>query len=106
MSDDYPSVPEQRRFTIGEVANLVRRQPHTLRYWEREVPTLAVIERRNGRRYYAREQVLMMQQIARGLDEGLGLAEAWHRLQNSPNEARPVANDWLRRELQKVLDIL
>ena len=100
----YPIVPERRRFTIGETARLACRHPHVLRYWEREIPPLANVERRNGRRYYNRGQVLMVQQIARLLDDGVSLSAAWGRVQDGDGGA--VRADWLRGELQKVLDIL
>ena len=70
----YPEVPERRRFTIGQAATLARSKPHILRYWEKEIAPLAKVERRNGRRYYSREQVLMLQQIGRMLEGGATLA--------------------------------
>jgi len=101
---DYPPVPDRRRFTIGEAAHLARRSPQVLRYWEREVQPLANVERRNGRRYYSRGQVLIAQQISRLLDGGATLEAAWGRLKDGDGSV--VRTDWLRRELQKVLDIL
>lgn len=101
---DYPAVPERRLFAIGEAARLARSKPHILRYWEKEIPALAKISRRNGRRYYSREQVLLLQQIAAMLDGGSTLAGAGMRLNGkTPPSFSPAR---LRRELEKVLEIL
>ena len=105
IEDNYPPVPERRRFTIGEAARLANRPPHILRYWEKEVLPLANVERRNGRRYYSREQVLMMQQVSRMLHSGVTLAGINNQICNkkSHNQLSAV---WVRRELEKILSIL
>ncbi|MBE8158215.1 MAG: MerR family transcriptional regulator [Betaproteobacteria bacterium] len=100
----YPAVPDRRLFAIGEAARLARSKPHTLRYWEKEIPALAKVVRRNGRRYYSREQVLMLQQIAALLAGGSTLAGAGMRLENKPAPSFSPAR--LRRELEKVLSVL
>ena len=101
----YPEVPERRRFTIGQAAVLARSKPHILRYWEKEIAPLAKVERRNGRRYYSREQVLMLQQIGRMLEGGATLAGVARRFA-APGKRSADSADWLRRELEDVLAIL
>lgn len=99
---DYPAMPERQYFTIGEAAQLARSSPHILRYWEKEIPLK--IGRRNGRRYYSREQVITLRRISRMLAEGATLRGAGKRLQGAPKQG--ASDEWLRRELEKVLNIL
>ncbi len=58
-----PPIPEKLYFTIGEVSDLCDLKPHVLRYWEQEFPQLKPIKRRGNRRYYRREDVLLIRQI-------------------------------------------
>ncbi len=37
-SNELPTIPSKRYFTIGEVSELCRVKPHVLRYWEQEFP--------------------------------------------------------------------
>jgi DNA-binding transcriptional MerR regulator len=72
-----PQIPNKRYFTIGEVGFLCAVKPHVLRYWEQEFPQLKPAKRRGNRRYYQREDVLMVRHI-RGLlyDEGYTISGA------------------------------
>lgn len=58
-----PEIPEKRYFTIGEVGELCDLKPHVLRYWEQEFSQLKPVKRRGNRRYYQREDVLLVCQI-------------------------------------------
>lgn len=62
-SDQLPPIPAKRYFTIGEVSELCEVKPHVLRYWEQEFPQLTPIKRRGNRRYYQRQDVMMVRQI-------------------------------------------
>lgn len=53
----------KRYFRIGEVGELCDLKPHVLRYWEQEFPQLSPVKRRGNRRYYQREDILMVRQI-------------------------------------------
>ena len=55
-----PEIPEKRYFTIGEVGELCDLKPHVLRYWEQEFSQLKPVKRRGNRRYYQREDVLLV----------------------------------------------
>jgi DNA-binding transcriptional MerR regulator len=61
-NDELPVIPGKRYFTIGEVSELCAVKPHVLRYWEQEFPQLTR-KRRGNRRYYQRQDVLMIRQI-------------------------------------------
>ena len=62
-NDELPVIPGKRYFTIGEVSELCAVKPHVLRYWEQEFPQLSPVKRRGNRRYYQRQDVLMIRQI-------------------------------------------
>ena len=70
-SSELPPIPSKRYFTIGEVSDLCGVKSHVLRYWEQEFPSLNPMKRRGNRRYYQREDVLLIRQIRSLLyDEG------------------------------------
>jgi len=60
---DYPEIPDQEYFTIGAASMLCLAQPHMLRYWEREFPQLQKVARRNSRRYYTRDDILLVRTV-------------------------------------------
>ena len=62
-NDELPVIPGKRYFTIGEVSELCAVKPHVLRYWEQEFPQLNPVKRTGNRRYYQRQDVLMIRQI-------------------------------------------
>jgi|TARA_B110000879_G_scaffold211575_1_gene304731 DNA-binding transcriptional MerR regulator len=62
-NNQLPAIPGKRYFTIGEVGELCAVKPHVLRYWEQEFPTLNPVKRRGNRRYYQREDVVLIRQI-------------------------------------------
>lgn len=61
--ETFPPIPERRYFTIGETSRLCEVKPHVLRYWEQEFPQLSPSKRRGNRRYYQREDVLLIREI-------------------------------------------
>ena len=58
-----PDIPGKRYFTIGEVSELCAVKSHVLRYWEQEFTQLKPVKRRGNRRYYQRQDVLLIRQI-------------------------------------------
>ena len=75
-NDELPPIPGKRYFTIGEVSDLCAVKPHVLRYWEQEFPQLKPVKRRGNRRYYQRQDVLIIRQIRSLLyDEGFTIGE-------------------------------
>ena len=80
-NDELPAIPGKRYFTIGEVSELCAVKPHVLRYWEQEFPQLNPVKRRGNRRYYQRQDVLMIRQIRALLyDQGFTIGSARLRL--------------------------
>jgi DNA-binding transcriptional MerR regulator len=110
-SSELPAIPGKRYFTIGEVSELCGVKPHVLRYWEQEFPQLKPLKRRGNRRYYQRQDVILIRQIRSLLYEhGFTIGGARQRL--SGEEARVDVNQsqqiirQLRIELEEVLSIL
>ena len=62
-NQELPPIPPKRYFTIGEVGELCDVKPHVLRYWEQEFPQLKPVKRRGNRRYYQRQDVMLIRQI-------------------------------------------
>jgi len=82
-----------------------------LRYWEQEFPQLKPVKRRGNRRYYQRQDVIMIRQIRSLLyEQGYTIGGARQRLsdhaaQDDINHSQQVIRQ-LRSELEEVLDIL
>lgn len=86
----WPEIPGKKYFTIGEVSRLCDVKPHVLRYWEQEFPQLSPCKRRGNRRYYQRQDVLLIRQIKHMLyDEGFTIMGARQRLEQG--SGAPVA---------------
>jgi len=79
------NLPDKRYFTIGEVSTLCDLKPHVLRYWEQEFVELRPNKRRGNRRYYRREDVMVIQQIKHLLyDKGFTISGARLQLAVEP----------------------
>ena len=59
----YTRIPQKIFFRIGEVCELIKVQPHVLRYWETEFPMLTPQKNRAGQRVYRRKDVEMVMRI-------------------------------------------
>ena len=110
-NDELPPIPGKRYFTIGEVSELCAVKPHVLRYWEQEFPQLKPVKRRGNRRYYQRQDVLIIRQIRSLLyDEGFTIGGARQRLtgdqaKEDVSQSQQIIKQ-LRIELEQVLKIL
>lgn len=86
-NNQLPEIPSKRYFTIGEVSTLCDVKPHVLRYWEQEFPNLSPIKRRGNRRYYQRQDVILIRQIRALLyEEGYTIGGARHRLSHGDQD--------------------
>ena len=110
-NDELPAIPGKRYFTIGEVAELCGVKPHVLRYWEQEFPQLKPVKRRGNRRYYQRQDVIVIRQIRSLLyEEGFTIGGARNKLQgeearNDVTHSQLVVKQ-MRLELEELLRIL
>ena len=110
-NSELPPIPGKRYFTIGEVSDLCGVKPHVLRYWEQEFPQLKPVKRRGNRRYYQRQDVLVIRQIRSLLyEQGFTIGGARNRL--TGDEAREDLSmsaqivRQLKSELEEILRIL
>jgi DNA-binding transcriptional MerR regulator len=112
QNDELPVIPGKRYFTIGEVSELCAVKPHVLRYWEQEFPQLSPVKRRGNRRYYQREDVMLIRQIRHLLyEDGYTIGGARQKL-TDPEDAeqaqqlnRALIKEMIE-ELEAVLGLL
>jgi DNA-binding transcriptional MerR regulator len=110
-NNELPVIPGKRYFTIGEVSELCGVKPHVLRYWEQEFPRLSPVKRRGNRRYYQRQDVVLIRQIRSLLyEQGFTIGGARQKLDDAPakKEATPYKQllDQTVSELEDVLKAL
>src|SRR5690554_2197933 len=110
-TDDLPPIPGKRYFTIGEASGLCAVKPHVRRYWEQEFTQLSFTRRRGNRRYYQRQDVLIIRQIRSLLyDQGFTIQGARQKL-SGPDAAEDTSQTrqitrQLLCELEDLLRIL
>lgn len=110
-NDELPAIPGKRYFTIGEVSDLCAVKPHVLRYWEQEFPQLKPVKRRGNRRYYQRQDVLLIRQIRALLyDQGFTIGGARQRMSGDDvSDDSSQYKQLIRQtisELEQVLEVL
>ena len=108
---NLPTIPSKQYFAIGEVSKLCDVKPHVLRYWEQEFSEIKPVKRRGNRRYYQREDILIIRRI-RALLYEQGYTIAGARSSLTGEEARDdasISNMLVKQtveELEEVLRIL
>lgn len=110
-NNELPEIPAKRYFTIGEVGELCAVKPHVLRYWEQEFPQLKPVKRRGNRRYYQRQDVVLIRQIKSLLyDQGFTIGGARQRMNGSDEPVqtviKPETLHEIVLEIEKVLSQL
>ena len=110
-NSELPTIPGKRYFTIGEVSELCGVKPHVLRYWEQEFPQLKPVKRRGNRRYYQRQDVLMIRQIRSLLyEQGFTIGGARQKMSGEDarediTQSQQIVHQ-VRLELEDVLQLL
>lgn len=119
-NSQLPPIPSKRYFTIGEVSLLCGLKPGTLRYWEQEFPVLKPMKRKGNRRYYQKDDILIIRHIRhlvheRGftlsgarqkLAEEYGDTKLQHDLEVALENVEFLADSQLIEELEAVLHSL
>ena len=110
-NNELPAIPGKRYFTIGEVSDLCGVKPHVLRYWEQEFPQLKPVKRRGNRRYYQRQDVLLIRQIRSLLYEhGYTIGGARLKLNGDDSKEDSIQSHQIikqvRAELEDLLSLL
>jgi DNA-binding transcriptional MerR regulator len=100
-NSELPPIPGKRYFTIGEVSDLCGVKPHVLK----------PVKRRGNRRYYQRQDVLIIRQIRSLLyEQGFTIGGARNRLtgddaQVDLNQSQQLIHQ-MRLELEELIKIL
>ncbi|MBI3563123.1 MAG: MerR family transcriptional regulator [Gammaproteobacteria bacterium] len=109
-NNQLPPIPGKRYFTIGEVSDLCQVKPHVLRYWEQEFPQLKPVKRRGNRRYYQRQDVVMIRQIRSLLyEQGYTIGGARLQMTETVRNDNKISKEVLRvlrQELEEVKALL
>ena len=75
--NNLPLIPDKKYFSISEASDLCNVKTHTLRFWEKEFELLKPLTRRGNRRFYQREDLLIIRKIRSLLyEEGLTISGA------------------------------
>ena len=101
-------LPDKRYFTIGEVSHLCGVKDHVLRYWERKFPQLRP-DRRQGRRYYRRDDVMTVRKIQDLLQRGYtvdGAARKLHAPEIEPGAMPALELRQMAADLERVVELL
>lgn len=120
-NSDLSAIPDKLYFRIGEVSGLVGVEPHVLRYWESEFPSVGPKKSGTGRRMYRRKEVELLLKIkyllyekkytiegARQYLQGEGKSRKRRQPLNAEQRVL-FAGDGLpeiRKELAAILDLL
>ena len=111
QNNELPAIPGKRYFTIGEVSELCDVKPHVLRYWEQEFPNLSPVKRRGNRRYYQRQDVILIRQIRALLyEQGYTIGGARSKLANpdaeeTSTQVHQIMDDAVK-QLEELLDYI
>ena len=106
-----PAIPAKRYFTIGEVSELCGVKAYVLRYWEQEFTQLKPMKRRGNRRYYQRQDVIVIRQIRSLLyEQGFTIGGARQKLtgeeaRSDVSQSQQIVKQ-MRLELEELLRIL
>lgn len=98
-----PEIPDKIYFTIGEVSKLCLLEPYVLRYWEQEFPDLSPAKRCGNRRYYKRDEIILIRRI-KGLlyEQGFTIEGARLKLEGDKNVSH-VANAKPSESIKKII---
>ena len=104
-NDELPPIPPKRYFTIGEVGELCTVKPHVLRYWEQEFPQLKPVKRTGNRRYYQRQDVMLIRQIKSLLyEQGFTIGGARQRMSGAEETQKAGFDSKSFKEMIKDLE--
>lgn len=111
-TDDYPEIPNQKAFTIGEASKLCRATLNQLRYWEKVYPQhLGKVKRVKDRRYYGVEELVIIRTIRDLSDQGLSSKAIKAALSSKNSEpasihATLMSADAVKKEINSVIKLL
>ena len=107
MDKESPNlnIPDKLYFPIREAARIAGVEPHVLRFWEKEFPTLRPRKGESGQRRYRRKDIEMALEIKRLLyRQCFTIAGARNELKKIKRGAEPV--DQMETKRQRGLPLL
>jgi len=107
-TNELPPIPDKRYFTISEVGYLCAVKSYVLRYWEQEFPSLKPSKRRGNRRFYQKQDVLLVRQIRKLLyEDGFTIEGARSQLLTT-NEtiSQPIKIDEIAKKVIAELEMV
>jgi DNA-binding transcriptional MerR regulator len=100
------TIPQKLFFRIGEVCDLIKVQPHVLRYWETEFPMLSPQKNRAGQRVYRRKDVEMVLRIRNLLyEEKFTIAGARKKISEELRKSSPTRSKATPREVTPEIEV-
>ena len=107
-TSSLPTIPSKQYFTIGEVSKLCDVKPNVLRYWEQEFSEIKPVKRRGNRRYYQREDILIIRRIRSLLyEQGYTIAGARSSLVGKQaKEDASISNMLVKQTIEEIEEVL
>ena len=100
-------IPNKIYFTIGEVSELCGVPAHRLRYWERKIPGMGQVSRRQNRRYYRREDVIKARRVRELIDDqGMTIEGAIQALEERQSRSEDDQGSRVEQELREIRNAL
>ena len=107
MTNNLPEIPEKKYFSISEVSNLCGLKAHTLRFWEKEFIELNPHTKKGNRRYYKREDILLIRKIRTLLYErGLTISGAKKNLSSLNEDTISSLREEILEDLEELHNAL
>tara|TARA_B100000963_G_scaffold361491_1_gene397194 strand:+ start:5722 stop:6075 length:354 start_codon:yes stop_codon:yes gene_type:complete len=73
--------------TIGEVARIIKTEPHVIRFWEDNFAQIKPLKRKGGRRLYSDKDIKILRRVKALLhDESFSIKEVKNYLSKKPIE--------------------
>lgn len=92
-------------YTIGEVARQLDVKPHTIRYWESQIPELKPRKILNGIRHYRAHEIEVLRIIRKLLyEQGMKLEGARQMMDKKHNHEHVL--NLVKKELEEILCML
>ena len=91
----------KKRYTITEVADILKLRTHTLRYWEEELE-LDIPRNEMGHRVYYEEQIQLFEEIRKLKEQGYQLMAIRMQLQNRPIYEEDETESYAKKESASV----
>ena len=103
-ANNLPLIPDKKYFSIGEASDLCQVKTHTLRFWEKEFEILKPLTRRGSRRFYQREDLLIIRKIRSLLyEEGLTISGAKKKIRSKTFSKSSKSNNLVINNLEEIL---